>query len=193
MSNLTPSTTNIEYAIFMHTNYVYSTSNPIYLTLFQLFQVNSCLSTFLSFYKKHFFASLFLLVILISYFFCLRFTWFLWVSVIFSWSCNYFLLQDKLVKISDFPSYFAIIFSSLPVLTINSLKKGYLETLNLCQIRKFLTINICCSWQKKNSCTFPRSFLQKRTKISILLKHIQFNVFCFILLIFKSTVTNLRL
>ena len=156
MINLTPRVINIEYTIFMHTHCIYLQKiQSIWLSFqvrLQVEKVNSSLLKLLSFFGNVFLRICFYWSLSFPFWFFL----FIFNLIFASFGYLYLVLLQlflpaELVMISDFPlrqfvrltnletfkiktATLLYIFSSPPVLTINSLIKSYLETLNFCKV-----------------------------------------------------------
>ena len=109
------------------------------------------------------------------------------VLVIFSWYCCNFLLQGELIMISNFSprrfvklsdmgifkwKHLATLLWSASSSSVNSLKKGLWEPYKKLFHYPYFLLLV----KKRNIALFPGHIHRKSTKISILIKHIQFKV-----------------
>ena len=105
----------------MHTHCVYSTNNPVLLTLFPSPSTSKQISQLLFvnitfFFWKSIFFAFFMFTGYFAFnfvFFYFGFIWLLSVLVIFYWSCCNFFLQGELVLMSDFSPRWFVRFTNL--------------------------------------------------------------------------------
>ena len=111
VNNLARRIINGKYTISMHTHYAYSTNNSIYMTLFpslsttkgsQFLLVNNDFSYTNVLFLFFDFFKFFLLVVLVSTFFCFSLISFFLGLFTFFWFCCNFLLEVKIIVILDF-------------------------------------------------------------------------------------------